>query len=505
MSLRLRLALWYGALTGLVVLVVSIFTYAAHTRGHYDDADHALHTSTDHIAEQYANQITASGGPGGPGGPSEPGTPGEAGAAAAADALLSENVPLRVYDAQGRVLAESAQAKSLPGLDPRAILDGPPQVAFDPVAGLSPPMVPVEGALGKFGLVQSAGGSRWRVYVVPISPADQYLVSAASLDRIDASVAAFRQLVVLLALSGAGVAFVAGWLLARSALRPVAAMTETARAIAHSKSTDRRVPAAVRGDELGQLAGTFNEMLDSLEEAYKAQQRFVADASHELRAPLTSIQGNLEILERRADLPVEERMEAIGEANREAHRLARLVADLLALARADAGVPLRHEPVELDRVLMDSVAEARHLARGQQLEVEHLEPAAVEGDPDRLKQLILILLDNALKYTPPAGRVTARLRRNGTGVEVSVRDTGIGIPGEDLPRVFDRFYRADPARSRDPGGTGLGLSIARWIAEQHGGTITLDSQPGRGTTAIVHLPARAGGGSSGGQAAVPRD
>jgi two-component system OmpR family sensor kinase len=215
----------------------------------------------------------------------------------------------------------------------------------------------------------------------------------------------------------------------------------------------------------------------------------VADASHELRAPLTSIQGNLEILERQANLPGEERMEAIGEASREAHRLARLVADLLALARADAGVPLRQEPVEMDRVLMDSVAEARHLTHGQRLEVEHLEPAVVAGDPDRLKQLVLILLDNAIKYTPPDGRVTVRLQQNGTGIEVSVRDTGIGIPREDLPRVFDRFYRADPARSRDPGGTGLGLSIARWIAEQHGGAISLDSHPGKGTTAIVRLPA----------------
>jgi signal transduction histidine kinase len=229
-------------------------------------------------------------------------------------------------------------------------------------------------------------------------------------------------------------------------------------------------------------------MLDSLQGAYRAQQRFVADASHELRAPLTAIQGNLELLERQTNMPPEERRQAVSEAKHEAHRLARLVADLLALARADAGVPLRREPVELDRILMESVADARHLTRGQKLEVGHLEPAVVHGDPDRLKQLILILLDNAIKYTPPSGQVTASLHRNGQSVEVAVRDTGIGIPKEALPRVFDRFYRADPARTRDPGGTGLGLSIARWIAEQHSGAVTIKSSPGQGTTATAHLP-----------------
>ncbi|HET9494597.1 MAG TPA: HAMP domain-containing sensor histidine kinase [Chloroflexia bacterium] len=470
MSLRLRLALWYGALTGLVVLVVSIFTYAAHTRGHYDDADHSLHTNTDHIIDEYVAQIT---------GPDR---------GAAVSLPVSNSIPLRIYDAEGRVLIESPLAASLPPLNPRDVLDGPPQLPFDPVAGVSPPMMPMERAEGKFGLMTDASGTRWRLYVVPMSRVDQYLLTAASLARIDASVAAFRQLVVFLALSGAAVAFGAGWLLARSALRPVIAMTETAGAIAHSRGLDQRVPAPARGDELGQLAGTFNEMLDSLEGAYRAQQRFVADASHELRAPLTAIQGNLELLERQTNMPPEERKEAVSEAKHEAHRLARLVADLLALARADAGVPMRREPVELDRVLIDSVADAQHLTRGHKLNVAHLEPAVVHGDPDRLKQLILILLDNAIKYTPQNGRVEASLQKDGQGVEIAIRDTGIGIPQEDLPRVFDRFYRADPARTRDPGGTGLGLSIARWIAEQHGGAITLTSRPGQGTTASAYLP-----------------
>jgi len=229
-------------------------------------------------------------------------------------------------------------------------------------------------------------------------------------------------------------------------------------------------------------------MLASLETAYSTQQRFVADASHELRAPLTAIQGNLELLRRQRTMSDADREEALTELGRESARLSRLVADLLTLARADAGIALRRCPLDLDTLVLDAFREARHLSRGQALKLDPFESARVEGDEDRLKQLLLILLDNALKYTPSDGQVTLGLCRRGTYVEVRVRDTGVGIAPEDLPHVFERFYRADPARNRDLGGTGLGLPIARWIAEQHEGEVRLESQPEQGTTAIVRLP-----------------
>ena len=183
-----------------------------------------------------------------------------------------------------------------------------------------------------------------------------------------------------------------------------------------------------------------------------------------------------------------ERAESLTEVTREATRLSRLVADLLALARADAGIVLNRCPLDLDAVILEAYRTARQLAHGQQFVLDPFEPAAVEGHEDRLKQLLLILLDNALKYTPAGGRVTLGLRRHDRDVEIIVRDTGIGIAAQDLPHVFERFYRADPARGRDPGGTGLGLSIAQWIVEQHEGTIALESQPGEGTTVIVRMP-----------------
>jgi two-component system OmpR family sensor kinase len=291
----------------------------------------------------------------------------------------------------------------------------------------------------------------------------------------------------VLAVLGAATTVLAGFLLAAQALRPVATLTDTAVTIAGSRDFERRVPEPPRRDELGKLARTFNVMLTSLQQAYQAQKQFVADASHELRAPLTAIQGNLELLERHPEMGEADRQEALGEASREAKRLTQLVADLLALARADAGVPIRSERVELDRIVLGVVGEARQLAHGQQVNVDTIEPVEVVGDPDRLKELTLILLDNAIKYTPPAGAISVSLHRRDHAALLEVHDTGIGINEHDLPHVFERFYRADPARRRDTGGTGLGLSIARWIGDQHGAEIRLTSTPGQGTRALVRF------------------
>ncbi len=220
----------------------------------------------------------------------------------------------------------------------------------------------------------------------------------------------------------------------------------------------------------------------------ESQRRFLADAAHELRAPLAVIQGNLEVLERFPNMTIEERKDAINESAREAIRLGRLANDLLALARGDAGDGLRLERLELVPILEETLREAAHLAAGRSLEHLLLEPCAILGDADKLKQLTLILLDNALKYAPEGGRVWLELKRSDSDAEIRISNTGQGISPDDLKRVFERFYRTDTSRSRQTGGTGLGLSIARWIAEQHGGTVELESELGATTTAIVRLP-----------------
>lgn len=220
----------------------------------------------------------------------------------------------------------------------------------------------------------------------------------------------------------------------------------------------------------------------------EAQRRFVADAAHELRAPLTSIQGNLELMERYPDMPDAERVEAVREAVRESRRLARLAHDMLSLARGDAGLNLELHPLALGALLEQVWCDARHLAQGQIMQLEGIEACVVSGHADRLRQLVLVLLDNALKYTPQSGTVRMSLNMKASHALLRITDTGPGIAADQLPRVFERFYRADPSRSRETGGTGLGLSIARWIAEQHGAQVWLESVVGQGTTAVVKLP-----------------
>jgi two-component system OmpR family sensor kinase len=472
MSIRLRLALWYSLLFTLVLFLVAVFSYAIHERGQYDDIDRILVVSAGHAAAEAATSTSS---------------------VRLVEERSNLEIALRLFSSGGVLLESTSDTNGLPSLDPRQALREPAGPAFDVVARLAPPLVAQAPTLpgGAFGLL-TAQGQRWRVYVLPVHQAggnvSGYIEAITPLGQVDALLQDFRLTLILLSAGGLLLALAGSWLVASRALRPIALLVQTAQTITLSHDLSRRVDAPPHQDELGRLAMTFNEMLRSIETAYQAEKRFVADASHELRAPLTAIQGNLDLLNRHPDMSEAERAESLTEVTREATRLARLVADLLALARADAGIVLNRCPLDLDAVILEAYRTARPLAHGQQFVLDPFEPAAVEGHEDRLKQLLVILLDNALKYTPAGGRVTLGLRRHDREVEIIVRDTGVGIAAQDLPHVFERFYRADPARSRDPGGTGLGLSIAQWIVEQHEGTITLESQPGEGTTVIVRMP-----------------
>lgn len=343
------------------------------------------------------------------------------------------------------------------------------------------------------------------------------LLVAKSLVDIDAALFLLQILLLLAGLATLAGTLVGSWILATRVLRPLAGIVTTARTIAASTargtrlgSFSQRVPRPRGHDEMAQMVETFNEMLASLESATQAQRRFVADASHELRAPLTTIQGNLAFLQRHLEeLPPEERRTMLSDAHAETLRLAELVEELLLLARADASVDKQsatqearaeertgHQPpVELDHALLQLVRQLRRrlVMEGStlQLEIGHIEPVRVRGDEESLRRVALILLDNALKYTPASseegmGRVTISVTRvNGQAV-LRVRDTGIGIDPAELPHLFERFYRADRARSRQ--GTGLGLPIAQALVEQLGGRITVESTPGEGSTFSVWLP-----------------
>jgi two-component system OmpR family sensor kinase len=285
------------------------------------------------------------------------------------------------------------------------------------------------------------------------------------------------------------------WLVSGSALRPIRSMTEQAAKIAEESDFAGRVPEDSRTNELLKLAQTFNRMLSSLQVAYANQQRFLADASHELRTPLTVVQGNLHYLVEAIDAPQTEREEALHAARLEADRMGVLVSDLLALSQADAGLGIRRERVELDRVIIEGFrriqARERSLHPDQvtQMHLGRLDEVVVDGDPERLLQLVVILLDNAAKYTPSGGAIEVELVGGDGSATVCVSDSGEGISVEDELHVFDRFYRSNSSHAKTEG-SGLGLAIAKWIAEAHGGTIEFAARPEGGTKFSATIPAR---------------
>ncbi|OGO53739.1 MAG: hypothetical protein A2Z32_02520 [Chloroflexi bacterium RBG_16_69_14] len=286
-----------------------------------------------------------------------------------------------------------------------------------------------------------------------------------------------------------GLALGGGLVLARRALAPIADVTDTARAIALSGDFGARVEAGRPGDEVGELAIAFNEMLEALEQNHQALQRFLGDASHQLRTPLTTIRASLD-LAKRVEIPQEERQAILADARDEAERMGRLIGDLLSLARAESGARLEFAPVELDAVLVESVRRQAQASPDVRMSVAQVEPALVDGDRDRLRELFGILLDNAARYTPSGGTVTAGLSARGGRAVVRIEDTGIGLDEADRDRLFERLYRGTRAREMRPSGTGLGLAIARWIVESHAGTIALADRAGGGTMVTVNLPLR---------------
>ena len=281
-----------------------------------------------------------------------------------------------------------------------------------------------------------------------------------------------------------GSAFVAN-LISPRLFRPLERIATLATQISRADDLSYRLPDTGRDDEIGKLTMALNQTLARLETLFRTQQRFLADVSHELRTPLTTIRGNMDLMRRMGGADPE----ALDDIQAELERMTRLVNDLLLLARADVGsLPIERERVALDTVMLDVYRQLSLLNPPVDVRLEEVDQVAVLGDADRLKQLILNLADNAIKYTPPGGQVCLRLFKTETEAHVEVADDGIGIPEEDLPYIFDRFYRVDKARTRAHGGSGLGLSIVKWIVDVHGGKIYATSDVGEGTTFHVTLP-----------------
>jgi len=281
-----------------------------------------------------------------------------------------------------------------------------------------------------------------------------------------------------------------GYWMSRRALKPVDEITRAAQSIGIENLSQRlEVPAA--GDELRRLSETWNNMLARLEAAVKRLSQFTADASHELRTPITLIRTTAELTLRR-ERPAETYREALRHIIDESDRTARLIEDLLLLARADAGLPgLPLDRVELTPLVRDVCEQGQILAQERQLEISTEapeQPVYVDANDPALRRLLLLLVDNAVKYTPAGGHITVSVGMEPSGATVTVRDTGIGIPDAALPHVFERFYRVDESRNREAGGAGLGLAIAQWIAQRHHASLEAESVVGQGSAFRVRFP-----------------
>lgn len=390
-----------------------------------------------------------------------------------------------VTNTYGNVITQSLTlADSAALLDPQGLDFNPvnPQTRLSTIGSLRVLTVPI--------LTETADGVRL----------SGYLQVARRINDYDA----YRTLNRVVLLTGAAALTLGLFLiilLTPSFLRPLEEITQVAEQITSAEDLSRRIPDEGRDDEIGRLTRAINRLMQRLENLFRSQQRLLADVSHELRTPLTAIRGNLDLL-RMMGSADRESLDAI---ETEVKRMTRLVEDLLTLARADGGgLTILQEAVDLDTVFLDVYRQITMLKRPVRLEIGAIDQACVLGDADRLKQLMLILLDNATKYTPTGGTVTMELAIDDTHAILAVNDTGIGIARQDLRHIFERFYRVDKARTRGTGGSGLGLSIAQSIVTAHGGTIEVDSELGHGTKFTVRLPLYRGAPSGYGTPAATR-
>ncbi|HEU5237458.1 MAG TPA: heavy metal sensor histidine kinase [Pyrinomonadaceae bacterium] len=454
-SVRTRLTLWYAGVLALSLVVFAVLVYYAASRIFYERQDESLRSTAQTVASAYIQELEE-----------------EQSIEKANEVVLAQmvfpNRYVQVTDTSGRIVATSSNLNQGGLIVATKTLTEAKQrrTAFTVLNNL-------------------------RTAVVPLSPNKElgFAMVAEPLGVIEEALRRLRRdffagVPLILVFASIG-----GYFLARKSLAPIALMDRQTRGITAEKLSSR-LDVMNQRDELGGLATTINELLARLESSFREQQRFVADASHELRTPLAILRGETDVALTQPR-SVDEYKSSLTLIKDEAERLSRIVEDLFILARQPFEArAIKKEPMNLREIVGECARAAQVLAAQKDLHltVDAKSPITLTGDDDLLRRLVLNLLDNAVKYTPEGGEISVKLtQQNGTALMI-VSDSGIGIPQKDLPHVFDRFYRVDKARSRALGGAGLGLSIADWIVKAHGGELSVQSAPGKGSAFTVELP-----------------
>ncbi|HEV1995808.1 MAG TPA: heavy metal sensor histidine kinase [Candidatus Acidoferrum sp.] len=478
-SVRVRLTLWYTAVLAVVLIVLSLITYFIFWRSTLQRTDLNLSELSEAFLTTLDAEVQDQSGPD---------SLKLAGQVAITEHRFRDHI-FAIFDATGKIVVSSqdvppaAAATGSSAAGPlsshsfQRFLDASSHSErfFGEVKGGE------DGYRGFARHFTSAGKTHILIILQSLHPQQEMLEEVASTFLWVIPIA-----IVL--------ASVGGYFLARKSLAPVVAMSRQAGRIGAANLHERLAVQNDR-DELGQLAQSFNSLLDRLSQSFERQRRFMADASHELRTPVAILRGEAEVALSQQARSLEEYRESLGVLHQEAERLTHIVEDLFTLTRADAGqYPLQPRDFYLDELVGECVHSARTLASAKRISLnfEEASESPIHADESLLRRMILNLLDNAIKYTSEGGRVTVTCRRAGGEYVLSITDTGGGIPAEQQPRIFERFFRVDKARSRaenDGGGAGLGLSISRWIAEAHHGRLELTRSDSIGSTFTAYLPA----------------
>ncbi len=448
MSLRLRLALFGAAVVAVTLVLFGTLLYGLLARGATNNQDDALRGR----ARDAVTSLNAA---------SElpPRTP-----VAPADLRTSTEIFVEVFDSNWTVVYSTAQLNGSPPAPSARLRVGAPEV------------------LGGFFDTDSG----FRYFSVPFK--DGFVVTGQSTRVLQSNLSGVLGFLIISGIPTLVAALAASWLVAGRALKPLKDVAGAADEIGRARDFGRRLPSRRSRDEVALLSTSFNRMLAQLQDSFESQRRFVADASHELRTPLTTIQGNAGLLARGPALSEDVRSAAAEDITAEAARMTRLVDRMLTLAKADSGLALALASIDLSAVIFEVCRQARTVHVNRELH-STVADATISGDEDAIRQLVWILLDNAFRHA--RSRVEVTLSTDGPWARLTVSDDGSGIAPEERERVFERFYRADRARSEP--GAGLGLSIARWIVEQHHGRILAGEGPGGGAAMYVDLPLRASG------------